>query len=506
MLLAELVATGESVAATPSRSAKISKIAEFLRRLAPEEFAAAVGFLSGNPPTGKIGVGWAKLAPIEVPAAPAPSLEIADFDRALVEIQDTIGPGSSEARTRMLAELLGRATAAEASFIRRLLVGELRQGALEGLMTDAVSQAAEVPAATVRRAAMLSGNLGEVARIALTQGESGLDAIRLEVLRPIKPMLASTAEDLSEALEATGRAAVDWKLDGIRIQVHRSGAEVRVFTRSLRDITAGVPEIVSVARQIAADTFVLDGEAIGVGEDELPHLFQETMGRLGRIQREPELPIVPHFFDCLHAEGEDLLDRPLLERAEILGRIAGRWRIPSVVTSDKAEAERALDEALAAGHEGVMVKAADSLYQAGRRGKAWRKVKRARTLDLVVLGAEWGHGRRTGWLSNLHLGARDPAGGFVMVGKTFKGLTDELLRWQTAKLQELETERRGITVFVRPELVVEVELDGVLASPRYPGGVALRFARVKRYRPDKAPGEADTIESVRAMLGRGREK
>jgi DNA ligase-1 len=313
-------------------------------------------------------------------------------------------------------------------------------------------------------------------------------------------MLASTAEGVAEAMSGQGLASVEWKLDGVRIQVHRRGDEVAVFTRNLNDITPRVPELVAVARELAGERVVLDGEALTVGEGAQPRAFQETMSRVGRLAGEGATPLVPWFFDCLHLDGQDLVDRPLAERLAALDTAAGAWRIPGTLTDDPAVAAGVLDDALAAGHEGVVVKAASSLYEAGRRGAAWRKVKRARTLDLVVLGAEWGHGRRQGWLSNLHLGARHPTGGFVMVGKTFKGLTDEVLRWQTERFLELESHRSGIVVFVRPELVVEIALDGVQASPRYPGGVALRFARVKGYRPDKSPAEADTIDTVRELL------
>jgi DNA ligase-1 len=301
-----------------------------------------------------------------------------------------------------------------------------------------------------------------------------------------------------------GLSSVEWKLDGVRIQVHRSGEAVAVYTRNLNDITDRVPEVVEVARRLTGDQVVLDGEALMLTEEFRPHPFQETMSRVGRQTGEVTAALVPRFFDCLHLDGEDLLDLPLTDRLTALERVAGPWRIPGVITDDPVAGEAVLAEALAAGHEGVVVKGAGSVYEAGRRGQSWRKVKVAQTLDLVVLGAEWGHGRRKGWLSNLHLGARDPSsGGFVMVGKTFKGLTDETLRWQTERFLELEASRDGITVFVRPEVVVEIALDGVQVSSRYPGGVALRFARVKGYRPDKSPAEADTIEAVRALLGRG---
>jgi DNA ligase-1 len=368
-----------------------------------------------------------------------------------------------------------------------------------------VAKAAEVPAAVVRRACMLAGDLGHTAAIALAEGRAGLEAVGLEVLRPIGPMLASTAPDVAAAIKDLGLASVEWKLDGVRLQVHKRGDDVRIFTRNLNDITDRMPEVVEVIRGLAADQVVLDGEGLTLTEDLRPQPFQVTMSQVGRHQSAtPEVldrRTGAHFFDCLHLDGEDLLDRPLLERLAALERVAGPWRIPGEVTDDPAAAEAVLRASLAAGHEGVVVKGAASPYEAGRRGKSWRKVKVARTFDLVVLGAEWGHGRRKGWLSNLHLGARDPrTGEFVMVGKTFKGLTDATLAWQTERFLELETHREGITVFVRPEMVAEIALDGVQTSTRYPGGVALRFARLKTYRSDKSPAEADTIDSIRALL------
>jgi DNA ligase-1 len=383
-------------------------------------------------------------------------------------------------------------------------VGELRQGALEGLVADAVARASDVPATVLRRAWMLDGDLGRVALAARTGGRAALESIGLTVLQPVRPMLAATSESVAAALGELGAASVEWKLDGARIQVHRMGDDVRVFTRNLNDVTHRVPEVVTVARSLAATRFVLDGETLALGDDESPDAFQDTMSRFGRDDGITGAELRPFFFDCLHVDGNDLLDRPLVERLDALSRVAGDHRVPGVVTEDLAQAEAVLDTSLKTGHEGVMVKAADSLYVAGRRGKTWRKVKPVRTLDLVVIAVEWGHGRRQGRLSNLHLGARDPAGGFVMVGKTFKGMTDELLAWQTEQLLARETHRDGIVVHVRPELVVEIALDGVQASTRYSGGVALRFARVKGYRPDKSPADADTIDTVRAMLPGGR--
>jgi ATP-dependent DNA ligase I len=490
MLLAELARTSIAVAETSSRGAKRDAIASLLRDLRPEEVPVAVAYLSGELPHPPIGVGWAALRELPPPGADA-SLELLEVDVALRRIGETAGPGSQALRREQVAALFGRATEPEQGFLVGLLTGELRQGALEGVMVDAVARAAEVPAAAVRRACMLSGDLGAVAAAAITEGETGLAAFRLDLLRPLQPMLAQTAEDLADALARVSPAAVEWKLDGARIQVHRRADEVRVFTRNLADITHRVPEIVEVVRTLPAHTLVLDGEAIALGEAERPRPFQVTMSRFG-TSGEHRVPLSAFFFDCLHWDGEDLLDLPARER---IARVPEELRIPRIETADPAEAERFLDDALARGHEGVMVKALDAPYEAGRRGGSWLKVKRAHTLDLVVLAAEWGHGRRRGRLSNLHLGARDPAtGGFVMLGKTFKGMTDAMLAWQTEKLLELEAHRDDYTVYVRPELVVEIAFDGLQQSSRYPGGLALRFARVKGYRE-----EADTIETVRAI-------
>jgi DNA ligase-1 len=507
VLLSSVVATSGAVAATRSRRAKIEALAAALRACAPDEIATVVSLLIGEPRQGRVGLGWATLAVVAKPAvrpdAPeAPTVTVAELDGTLDRIAATTGAGSAAARRRVLGDLFARATSVESDFVVRLLTGELRQGALAGLMTDAIAHAAEVPVTAVRRAAMLSGDLGEVARRALTVGAAALTEIGLEVLRPVQPMLAASAPSTAEALAATGPASVEWKLDGARIQVHRDDDEVRAFTRNLNDITDRVPEVVSVVRAFSARTFVLDGEAIGLTEGALPRGFQDTMSRFGTEDPASHaVTLAPFFFDVLHLDGEDLLDRTLAERASILSDLVGGWRVPAVETDDPDVAEAFLTDALATGHEGVMVKALDSRYDAGRRGAAWRKVKPVRTLDLVVLAAEWGHGRRRGWLSNLHLGARDPdTGDFVMVGKTFKGLTDHLLTWQTQRLQEIATRRDDYAVYVRPELVVEIALDGVQVSTRYPGGVALRFARVRAYRPDKAAAGADTIDAVRALV------
>jgi DNA ligase 1 len=486
------------VAATTSRSRKIAILAELLRRLDPDEIPPAVGFLAGVPRQGRVGVGYSTVYRLEHDPAGEASLTIEDLDRAIAAVKETTGSGSAAARRQILMGLLDRATEDEAHFIRRLFTGELRQGALAGLMVDAVAKAAGVPGELARRALMLSGDLTRTAEIAIAQGEEGLREVGFEIFRPIFPMLASTAESATEAVESFERSSVEWKLDGIRIQIHRRGDEVRVYTRNLNDITETLPGIVRAVRSLPVTQAVLDGEALWMSEDG-PAAFQDTVSQID--SGAPPEGIVTFLFDALHVDGDDLLDAPLEERAARLEAIAPELRIPSELTSDPLTADRVLDEALAAGHEGIVVKDASSRYSAGRRGKAWRKVKPVRTYDLVVLGAEWGHGRRQGRLSNLHLGARDPgSGGFVMVGKTFKGMTDELLEWQTQELLTRETERHGIAVMVKPELVIEIALDGVQSSTRYPGGVALRFARVKRYRPDKNAAEADTIDDLRALL------
>jgi DNA ligase 1 len=495
--LSDVVSASEEVAGTSSRSSKVGILANLLRRLDPSEVRVVVGFLSGVPRQGRVGVGYSTIYGIDTPGAGEPTLTVLEVDRVLDEIEAATGSGSAGRRKQLLIELFRKATRPESGFLRRLFTGELRQGALAGVMADAVAKAAGVKLAAVRRALMLSGDLGRTAELALSRGEAGLGQVRLEIFRPIFPMLAGSAPTVGDAISAFARSSVEWKLDGIRIQIHRRGPEVRIYTRALHEITPALPGIVDSVRGLKVEQVVLDGEALWMGE-EGPAAFQDTVSHIDADA--PPEGIVTFLFDLLHIDGEDLLDMALEARAARLEAVAPNLRIPGVFTADPSEGQRVLDEALAAGHEGVVVKDTASPYAAGRRGGAWRKVKPVRTYDLVVLGAEWGHGRRQGWLSNLHLGARDPGDGFVMVGKTFKGLTDELLTWQTQALLELETERRGISVLVRPELVVEIALDGVQASTRYPGGVALRFARVKRYRPDKAPGEADTIGALRALL------
>jgi DNA ligase 1 len=498
VLLNDLVATSMSVAATRSRSAKVALLADLIARFGPDEIEIGVGFLIGEPRQRRLNVGWATAWKDKTTAAEEPTVTLLDVDQCFQQLADASGTGSQTARAALVTQLFGRATDDEQNYLRRLIVGEMRQGALEGVVTDAVARAAGVPLDVVRRAAMLTGDIGRTAVVAGTAGIEGLTRVGLRVLQPVQPMLASTAASVSEAVEQIGRSSIEWKLDGIRIQVHRDGHEVRIFTRNLNDVTHRFPGVVEVIRSLPATRVILDGELIGLHEDDVPRLFQETAGGFGS-EGGSAITLQPFFFDCLHADGVDLIDLPLIERQQTLARVTGAMRIPTLETTDGDVASAFSDEALAAGHEGVMVKALDSLYEAGRRGKSWRKVKPVRTLDLVVLAAEWGHGRRQGWLSNLHLGARGPDGP-VMVGKTFKGMTDALLTWQTEQFLERKVEERGIEVHVRPELVVEIAVDGVQKSTRYPGGVALRFARVKRYRPDKAPADADTIEAVQALL------
>ncbi|MGH2680231.1 MAG: ATP-dependent DNA ligase [Actinomycetota bacterium] len=508
MRFADIVRASADVTATSSRLKKVERLSSVLAQLRPDEVPVAVAYLSGVLPHGSIGVGWASLSDLPPPAPGA--LELLEVDAALRRIGALAGAGSQADRRTAVHGLFARATEDEQGFLRGLLMGEIRQGALEGVMVEAVARAAGVPRTEVRRAAMLAGDLGGVAAAAIEGGSAALARFRLSLLTPLQPMLAQSAEDIPSALERIRPAAVEWKLDGARIQVHRLGDEVRVFTRNLADVTDRVPEIVDRIRGIPLEAAVFDAEAIALRPDRRPHPFGLTMSRFGSRSRRDlegyrtEYPLSSFAFDVLHLDGEDLIDHPASERFAALDeRVPEELRVPRIVTEDTSEAERFLEDALTRGHEGVMVKALDAPYEAGRRGASWIKVKRAVTLDLVVLAAEWGHGRRQGWLSNLHLGARDPeAGGFVMLGKTFKGMTDAMLTWQTERLQELETGREGITVHVRPELVVEVAFDGLQPSPRYPGGLALRFARVKGYRPDKRADEADTIETVREIHAR----
>ncbi|HEV2344600.1 MAG TPA: ATP-dependent DNA ligase [Actinocrinis sp.] len=504
MLFTDVVRVSAAVAATRSRLAKVAALAAVLRAAAdpgsPEGVRVVAAFLVGVPLQGRFGTGWRTLVQVDAPPSDGPKLTVSEVDSALESLAGTSGAGSRGRRAELLGALLRASTADEQGFLIRLLTGELRQGALEGVMLDAIAEAADVPGERVRRAFMLSGSLPDTAAAALYGGAGALAGFGLRVGRPIRPMLASPAESLDAALAELGEAGVEYKLDGARIQVHRDGAKVAVYTRTLREITASVPELVELVRALPCETVVLDGETLALTDDGRPRPFQETMSRFGATG-ERDLLLHPYFFDCLHLDGTDLLDAPLAERHSALMRVAGPYVIPGVQRPSAEEAGVLLDAALAAGHEGVVVKSLAAPYAAGRRGRAWQKVKPVHTLDLVVLAAEWGHGRRSGYLSNLHLGARDPDGGPpVMVGKTFKGLTDELLAWQTEQFPRYERRRTDWTVYLRAELVVEIELDGVQVSPRYPGGVALRFARVLRYRPDKRAEDADTITAVRALL------
>jgi DNA ligase-1 len=560
VLLSDLVRTSDAVSATSARRVKISEIAGLLRRASPGEVPAAVAFLSGELRQRQIGVGYAALGGLvrgDLPDGggpgpdPAPRpLTLAEIDSVFAAIGATTGPGSQAERRRLLGDLFARATPAEQSFLTRLLAGELHQGALEGVMVEAVARAAGVPAGEVRRALLLGGSLPAVAEAALSAARAdgaqaadaqaadaqaspdqsthdevpaspaaaaalaALRAFRLQVGRPLRPMLAASAPTVAAAFDRVSPAAVEWKIDGIRIQVHRQGREVRVFTRTLDDITARLPEITRAVLASPAEALVLDGEAIALDPAGRARPFQVTASRAGTQaapgQQTPDVPLTPFFFDLLHLDGRDLIDEPASVRQALMaGVLPADLLVPRLMTGEVADAEAFFADAVARGHEGVVVKSLDAPYAAGRRGSEWIKVKPRHTLDLVVLAAEWGHGRRRGWLSNLHLGARDPAGGFVMLGKTFKGLTDEMLRWQTGRFLDIAeppgqrpagdlTDARGV-LRVRPEMVVEIAFDGVQASPRYPGGLALRFARVLRYRPDKQAAEADPIDAVRAI-------
>ena len=510
MKLNELVSLSAEVAATPGRLDKIARLAGLLTRLSPDEIPVAVGFLIGWPRQGKLGVGWVAVsAAREHPAATSPSLELRDVDAVFDKLSSTHGRKSASDRARLLGELFSRATADEQQFLAALLVGEVRQGALEGVLLESVAKAASLPPATVRRAAMMAGDLGVVAASALGEDcKSALAAYQLELFRPVQPMLADSASTVTDAMTGAGgeTVAVEWKIDGARIQVHRQGDRVTVYTRSLNEVTDAVPEVIEAVLGLSASELILDGEVIALARDGRPRSFQDTMSRFGRrlnvLKLRDELPLTPFFFDILYRDGVTLIDEPLSRRLEILDAVIPEgFRAPRVVTNEPEEAARFQAEVLRRGHEGVMVKTMSAPYAAGRRGSAWIKVKEARTLDLVVLAVEWGSGRREGWLSNIHMGARDPVnGGFVMLGKTFKGMTDEILEWQTKELLAREVRREGHVVYVRPELVVEVAFNEVQRSTQYPGGVALRFARVKGYRTDKSAREADTIDAVRAFL------
>ncbi len=506
---ADLVATSAKVAATPARRGKVRQVAALLKQLLPDEIAIAVHYLSGNLPQGRIGLGPAALRSAAAHAeaqATVGSPSVCAIDQALTELAGLRGTGSASLRAKALRRLFAGMSVPERSFLLRLLAGDLRQGALEGLMIDAIAAAAALSPALVRRAAMYSNGLGTVARAALLGGAAELGRFRLELFSPVAPMLAQTATDVTEALEQLGgEVHFEWKMDGARIQVHHDASETRAYTRGLNEVTQSVPEIIAAVRGLGAQRLVLDGEAIAFDAAGRPRPFQITMRRFGRRLKVDELatklPIRGYFFDCLLWDGEDLTGRTARERFSVFTKIVpSSLQMPFQVTSSVNDAQAFYQAALDAGHEGVMAKSLDSLYEAGNRGASWLKIKRAHTLDLVVLGAEWGHGRRGGKLSNLHLGAIEPATGqYVMLGKTFKGLTDALLKWQTELFLRLELRRTEGTVYIKPEIVVEIAFSDLQASTRYPGGFALRLARVKRFRQDKRPQDADTMESIRRI-------
>jgi DNA ligase-1 len=507
VLLRQVVDTSRRVAETSKRREKIDAIAELLRQTAPDEIPIVVPYLSGATRQGRIGIGYATIR--EAVGAPAEqsTLEVADVDRMLDAYGQVQGAGSAGRRREVLRSVFARATEPEQQFLTGLLMGELRQGALEGIMVDAVAKASGIAPARVRHAVMMAGEVAAVARAAMERGEAGLTQYDLQLFRPVQPMLAQSAEDVAEALEELGEAAFEYKFDGARVQVHRSGDDVRVYSRRLNEVTAAVPEIVEAVRALPARELILDGEVLSFDTAGRPQPFQITMRRFGRRlnvdELRTELPLTPVWFDLLYADGGSLTGEAQSRRFDELTRLVpAEALVPNLTTADAERAEAFAKEAIARGHEGIMAKARDAVYAAGARGQSWLKIKKPRTLDLVILAAEWGNGRRKGWLSNLHLGARDTVeGGFAMLGKTFKGLTDEMLEWQTRELLKLEVARDSYTIHVEPKLVVEIAFNEIQISPRYASGLALRFARVKRYRPDKSADQADTFATVQALAG-----
>ncbi|MBZ5733662.1 ATP-dependent DNA ligase [Nocardioides sp. TRM66260-LWL] len=506
MLLADLAACSAGLAATRSRTAKVALLAPVLAEAAAEgeeTLAIVTSYLGGALRQRRTGLGWRSMTALPAPAAEA-TLTVAETDAAFAAMAALAGPGSAAMRSAAVESLFGRATEVEQPWLRSLALGEVRQGALDALVQEALARAGDVPLAAVRRAAMLAGSTVAIAPLAFA-GEDALAAVGLTVGRPVLPMLASSDTSVASAVAALvdrdgGPVSVDAKLDGIRIQVHRDGDDVRIASRSLEDLTARLPDVVDVVRALPARRVVLDGEALTLADDGRPRPFQDTASRTSRRSGGTEL-VVPWFFDLLHLDDVDLLDAPAADRlAALEALVPEAHRVRRLVTDDPDAAEAFAAQVVADGHEGVVVKSLTAPYEAGRRGAAWVKVKPVHTLDLVVLAVEWGSGRRKGLLSNIHLGARDPQGGPpVMVGKTFKGMTDEMLAWQTERFLALQTHHEGHVVHVRPEQVVEIALDGVQRSTRYPGGVALRFARVVRYRDDKTAQQADTIDAVRAL-------
>jgi len=506
MRLAAVVETSRRVAETSKRLEKVDLLAGLLKQLHPEEVEIVVAFLTGRARQGRIGIGYGTLRDAKGSPAPEPILEVAEIDRIFESITKIQGSGSQRQRIELLSGLFARATEPEQPFLTGLLMGELRQGALEGIMVDAVAKASGVPVDRVRRAVMLAGGIAVVARALMEKGEAGLHSYDVQLFRPIQPMLAQTAEDVAGALADLGDAAFEFKMDGARVQVHKSGDDVVVYSRALNDVSAAVPEVVEVVRALPARDLILDGEVLSLLPDGRPQPFQITMRRFGRkldVERmRGELPMTPFWFDLLYLNGASLLDEPQTRRFAALAELAPQALMPHINASNTATADEFLEQSISQGHEGIMAKATGAAYAAGARGASWLKIKRPRTLDLVILAAEWGHGRRKGWLSNLHLGARDiEKGGFAMLGKTFKGLTDEMLAWQTNELLKLEIARDTHTVYVEPKLVAEIAFNEIQVSPRYPSGLALRFARVKRYRPDKTAAESDTFQMVQKMAG-----
>jgi len=505
MLLAKVVSTSRQVAETSRRLQKIELLAALLGQLAADEVETVAAFLSGRTRRGRTGIGWATLRDATAPSAAEPVLEIREVDRAFDQLAAVQGRGSEQQKRALLSSLLARATPPEQEFLTGLLMGGIRQGALEGLMLEALAKAYGVDVQQLRRAVMMAGDIGRVARSLFESGPSALGQYTAQLFRPVQPMLAQTAEDVGAALEDLGEAALEYKFDGARVQVHRSGEEVQIFSRRLNNVTHALPEIVELVRALPAKDLILDGEVLSLTPEGRPQPFQVTMRRFGRKldldRMRADLPLQPFWFDLLYLDGQSLMDEGQSRRFQALEALApARAVTPHLLTADRDEAAAFLRAALDQGHEGIMAKEPASPYAAGARGQSWLKIKKAHTLDLVVLAAEWGNGRRRGWLSNLHLGARDTEkGSFAMLGKTFKGLTDEVLAWQTTELLKLEIARDSYTVYVEPKLVVEIEFSDLQVSPRYPSGLALRFARVKRYRPDKSAADADTFETVQRL-------
>jgi DNA ligase 1 len=507
MLLADVVETSRRIASTTKRLEKTALLSALLRRLTPDEVAIVVPFLSGAVRQGRIGIGYSRLRDALSPPASIPALQIAQVDRALDDFSAVKGPGSEQRRNEILRTLLAQATEPEQQFLAGLLGGEIRQGALEGIMIEAIAKAANIPAERIRRAAMLSGSITATARAALEQGEPGLAAFDIQLFRPIQPMLAGSAEYPAEAVAELGNPALEWKLDGARIQAHKSGDQVAIYSRAMNDVSLAIPEVVDAIRALPANDLILDGEVLSLDANGRPQPFQVSMRRFGRkldvASLMDELPMTPFWFDLLYLNGQPAIDQPQRDRFSELSRLVpANNLIPNTVAASPTDAQEFLDSAIAHGHEGIMAKARDAVYAAGARGQSWLKIKRARTLDLVILAAEWGNGRRQGWLSNLHLGARDTdKGGFAMLGKTFKGLTDEMLRWQTEEFLKIEIARDRHTVYLEPRIVAEIAFNEIQVSPRYPSGLALRFARVKRYRSDKPVSETDTYQTVKQLAG-----